>query len=55
VEFAGGTAQYGSFVIHRDTALVVRTADGRQERVRLYGSTLQRGGAFKVFSYAADD
>jgi len=55
VEARGGTSRYRSYLVHRDTVLVVRDADGRERRLRLYGSTFERDGAFKVFSYAVDD
>jgi hypothetical protein len=54
VEYAGGTTKYGSYLVHRDTVLVVRGRDGI-EGLRLYGSTLEKDSAFKVFSYVVDD
>jgi hypothetical protein len=50
----GRTTPYHSFVVHRETRLVVRTADGA-ERLQLFGSTLEKDGTFKVFSYNVDD
>ncbi len=52
---AGETTPYPSFTVHRKTVLVVRGSDGVEGRVRLYGSTLEKGGLFKVFSYVVDD
>jgi hypothetical protein len=55
VEQEGGSTRYGACLVHRDTVLVVRRRDGVDERVRLYGSTLEKDGAFKVFSYVVDE
>lgn len=55
VEFTGGTTSYGGVRVHRDTVLVVRDSAGAEHALRLYGSTIERAGAFKVFSYLVDD
>ena len=55
VEYAGETTRYPAAQVHRDTALVVRAADGAEQRIRLYGSTFEMAGTFKVFSYVVDD
>lgn len=54
VDFGGATVRYAGYAVHRDTTLVVRTREGLQERLRLYGSTLEKDGAFKVFSYVVE-
>jgi hypothetical protein len=54
-EHEGDSTRYGSCLVHRDTVLVVRRRDGVDERMRLYGSTLEKDGAFKVFSYVVDE
>jgi hypothetical protein len=54
VRFAGASDRYGSVVIHRDTRLTVRDGDGRQYEVRLFGSTLEQTGRYKVFSWVVD-
>jgi hypothetical protein len=41
--------------VHRDAELVVRDADGATRAVRLFGSLIEQDGAWKVFSYVADD
>jgi hypothetical protein len=46
VEYAGETTRYASFVVHRD---------GLEQGLRLYGSTLEKDGVFKVFSFVVDD
>jgi hypothetical protein len=54
-EFTGGTTQYDSFVVHRDSRLVVRDASGGEHELRVFGSALEtRDGRFKVFSYVVD-
>lgn len=54
VEFRGETTAYPTFSVHRDSVLTVRTSDGATERVRLFGSVLERDGRFKLFSYVVD-
>ena len=55
VEYRGETTRYASYVVHRDTVLVVCDRDGAEQQLRLYGSTLETDGTFKVFSYVVDD
>jgi hypothetical protein len=50
----GETTKYDTFVVHRDNVLIVRTADGVEQPLHLYGSTIEKGGTFKVFSYVTD-
>jgi hypothetical protein len=54
VRFNGATTDYQSFRVRRKTVLEVENADGARETVRLFGSLLQQGGRFKVFSYVID-
>lgn len=54
VEFAGPTTQYSSFAVHRDARVIVRSADGAEHRLALFGSILERNGRFKIFSYVTD-
>ncbi|MGE0448993.1 MAG: hypothetical protein AB7Q29_05350 [Vicinamibacterales bacterium] len=54
VRFAGETTQYDDFVVHRRTVLTVEDEDGVREEIRLYGSVLEKDGAFKVFSFVTD-
>ncbi len=51
----GETTKYDTFVVHRDVAIVVRTAGAGEQRLRFYGSMIEKGGALKVFSYFVDD
>jgi hypothetical protein len=55
VRFAGETTRYATYAVHRDTTLRVRDESGRESEVRLFGSTLEKDGAWKVFSYVVDD
>jgi hypothetical protein len=54
VRFLGGTARYKTYLIHRETALTVKDATGTELQLRLFGSTLEKDGQFKVFSFVVD-
>jgi hypothetical protein len=54
VRFEGGTTQYGSYRVHRDTVLRVRDERGAEADVRLAGSMLEEDGGWKIFSYVVD-
>jgi hypothetical protein len=54
VRFGGGVTRYPSYTVHPETILTVRSTDGATRDVRLYGSSFERGGAWKVFSYVTD-
>jgi hypothetical protein len=51
VRFDGETSRYGTYVVRRETVLVVTGPDGRERDVRLFGSVFEQDGRFKVFSY----
>jgi hypothetical protein len=51
VRFLGQTTQYKSYVVHRETELTVTNTSGATVQLRLFGSTLEKDGRFKVFSY----
>ena len=55
VRMVGDTTQYPSYAVHRETVLQVREESGTQVELRLFGSTIQKDGAWKVFSYVVDD
>jgi len=55
VRFAGETSDYGDVRVHRDAELVVAGPDGSDRVVRVFGSLVEQNGAWKVFSYVADD
>ena len=54
VRFAGDTTRYPSYVVYRQTVLKVRDEHGMEADLRLFGSSLEKGGAWKVFSYVVD-
>jgi hypothetical protein len=54
VTFEGEPTRYSSYTVHRDTTLTVRDARGAVVTLRLYGSTFEKDGAYKVFSYVVD-
>lgn len=54
VRFTGETTQYDTFVVHRDSMLDVLDETGRRNTLRLFGSVIEKGGGFKVFSYVVD-
>ena len=53
--FAGETTRYPSYEVHRETVLRVRDEAGAVSELRLFGSSLQKDQAWKVFSYVVDD
>jgi hypothetical protein len=55
VQFGGETSDYGDVVVRRKTQLVVRSSDGRESVVQLFGSMIEQNGRYKVFSYVVDD
>ncbi len=55
VGFASETTNYPSYVVHRESVLVVRDVAGAEQQLRLCGSMLEKDGQWKVFSYVVDD
>jgi hypothetical protein len=54
VGFAGGKSPYRRYTVHRRTVLTVKDDRGVQVDLRLFGSSLEQDGAWKVFSYVVD-
>lgn len=52
--FATQSTRYPSYVVHRETVLRVRDAEGVQRDLRLFGSILEKDRAWKIFSFVAD-
>ena len=52
--FDGESTPYETFTVHRESRLKVRDPEGIERDVRLFGSVLQRGGEYKLFSYVVD-
>jgi hypothetical protein len=55
VRASGETTKYPSYAVSRETVLMVRDETGAPAELRLFGSTIQKDGAWKVFSYVVDD
>jgi hypothetical protein len=53
VSFAGST-DYVHYRVHREATLSVRDADGAAKDLMVFGSMLEKDGAWKVFSYVVD-
>ena len=54
VDFSDRT-DYGAYRVHREASLRVRDANGGATTIRVCGSMIEKGGAWKVFSYVVDD
>jgi hypothetical protein len=52
---AGETTRYQSYTVSRETVLKVRDETGAEMELRLFGSTIQKDGGWKVFSYVVDE
>lgn len=55
LRYLGETTQYDSYLVHRESELTVKDADGTERQIRVFGSVLEKGGRYKVFSFVADD
>jgi hypothetical protein len=55
LQFAGGTTPYQSYNVHRESEITVRDDRGGEQTIRLFGSVLEEGATFKVFSYVVDE
>jgi hypothetical protein len=55
VRFAGEATRYPSYTVHRETVVRVRDERGMEAEMRLFGSSLEKDDAWKVFSYVVDD
>lgn len=55
VTFRGETSRYPTYIVHRETVLQVRDEGGTVADLRLFGSTLEKDDAWKVFSYVVED
>ena len=55
VRFAGERSQYRDVVVRRRTEIVLAGSDDSEHVVRLFGSTIEQDGRYKVFSYVVDD
>lgn len=55
VRMAGETTRYSTYTVHRETVLQVRDEADTHADLRLFGSAIQKDGAWKVFSYVVDE
>ena len=55
IRFLGETTRYDSYRVHRESELTVKDAEGNERQVRMFGSVLEKGGRYKIFSYVIDD
>jgi hypothetical protein len=54
VAFAGEETDYGTYNVSRKTVLVVEDPQGREQRIRLFGSIIRQNGRSKIYSYIVD-
>lgn len=54
VRFEKGTETYQTYKVHRDARLRIRDEEGVEREIKLFGSMLELGGKFKLFSFAVD-
>lgn len=54
VEYSGETTQHRTFLVRRDAIVIARDREGLEQRLRLFGSVVERDGGFKIFSYNVD-
>jgi hypothetical protein len=54
VRFEDGATDYGTFLVHRDARVKVRTGSGEERWLDLFGSVLEARGKYKLFSYVTD-
>jgi len=54
VRFRGDATDHGAFRVRREAEVVVRDENGAERSVRLFGSVLEQGGRYKLFSYVVD-
>lgn len=54
LSFKGGVEDYGTFKVHRESVLILKDREGREQTGRLFGSILEHEGRFKVFSFVVD-
>ncbi|CAN5818679.1 hypothetical protein BH24ACI5_BH24ACI5_24390 [soil metagenome] len=54
VDLGRDPTQYKTFAVHRDVAVVITDEDGKEQRLHLFGSMLEQGQGWKIFSYVVD-
>jgi hypothetical protein len=41
--------------VQRESELTVKDPSGTERQIRVFGSMIEKGGRYKVFSYVVDD
>jgi len=54
IEFGGPTTDRGTYSVSRQARLLVMDEQGKERRLRLFGSVIRQHGRSKVFSYIVD-
>lgn len=54
VRFDGPSSRYTTCEVHRDTVLTVRDERGMPQDLKLFGSSVEQDGRWKVFSFVVD-
>lgn len=54
LRFTGETTDYGAYRVHRKSVVTLRDSSGRQQTLRVFGSLIEQGGRYRVFSYVVD-
>jgi hypothetical protein len=52
LRIADGTRHYVTFTIHRDVRIQVKDETGKELELNLFGSVIESGGRFKIYSFA---
>lgn len=55
LRFLGETTHYDSYRVHRESELTVKDPNQTERQIRVFGSVIEKGGRYKVFSYVIDD
>ena len=54
VTFDGETTDYGAYRVHRRSVVTLQNGAGRRETLRVFGSMIEQGGRYRVFSYVVE-
>jgi hypothetical protein len=54
LRFVGGIDNYRSYRVHKDPQLTVIDQKGSRRQLRFFGSLLELGGQYKLFSFVVD-
>jgi hypothetical protein len=52
---SSGRTSYNSYTVHRETTLRVKDPSGELTDLRICGSMLEKGGAWKIFSFVVSE